>query len=153
MRQRILIGGIALLTVAAVAGWMRKPAAETVAAFPAQAGVYNPSTSYPAPSYSNAQFTQPYASTAVYRSPYGRRVAHRTVYTGRGSDRYYNGYAGRRVVVRRPRPFSHSLAIVGGGAGAGAAIGALAGGGKGAGIGALAGGAAGFLYDRLTHNR
>jgi len=42
---------------------------------------------------------------------------------------------------------------VAGGAGAGAAIGALAGGGKGAGIGALTGGAAGFIYDRMTHNK
>ncbi len=59
----------------------------------------------------------------------------------------------RRVVVTRQRPLSHSVAIVGGSAGAGAAIGALAGGGKGAGIGALAGGGAGFIYDRLTHKR
>jgi hypothetical protein len=46
-----------------------------------------------------------------------------------------------------------SVEIVAGSAGAGAAIGAIAGGGKGAGIGALAGGAGGFIYDRLTHNR
>jgi hypothetical protein len=49
------------------------------------------------------------------------------------------------------RPFSHSAAIVGGSAAAGAGIGALAGGGRGAGIGALAGGAGGLIYDRLTH--
>jgi len=55
--------------------------------------------------------------------------------------------------VKRDRPFSHSAAIVGGSAGAGAVIGALAGGGKGAGIGALAGGGAGLVYDRLTHKR
>jgi hypothetical protein len=42
---------------------------------------------------------------------------------------------------------------VGGSAGVGAGIGALAGGGKGAGIGALAGGAGGFIYDRLTHRK
>ena len=61
----------------------------------------------------------------------------------------------RRTTSRRTRdrPFSHSAAIVGGSAGAGAIIGAVAGGGKGAGIGALAGGGAGLVYDRLTHKR
>jgi len=63
-------------------------------------------------------------------------------------------YEGRRTrVVTRERSFGNSAAIVGGGAGVGAAIGALAGGGKGAGIGALAGGGGGFIYDRLTHKK
>lgn len=46
----------------------------------------------------------------------------------------------------------HSAEIVGGTAGAGAVIGALAGGGRGAALGAASGAGAGFIYDRLTHN-
>lgn len=56
-------------------------------------------------------------------------------------------------IVRRRRTTNQSLAIVGGGAGVGAAIGSIAGGGKGAAIGALSGGTAGFIYDRLTRNK
>ena len=72
-----------------------------------------------------------------------------------------------RVVDRRPLPaaptrtqaqpkkrsLGKEVLIVGGAAGAGAAIGALAGGGKGAGIGALTGGAAGLVYDLMTRNK
>jgi hypothetical protein len=53
-------------------------------------------------------------------------------------------------VVNRDRSTQKSAAIVAGSAGAGAAIGALAGGGKGAAIGAISGGVAGFIYDRMT---
>ena len=56
-------------------------------------------------------------------------------------------------VVRHQRSTGKSAAIVAGSAGAGAAIGALAGGGKGAAIGAVSGGVAGFIYDRMTANK
>jgi hypothetical protein len=46
-----------------------------------------------------------------------------------------------------------STAMIGGGAGAGALIGALAGGGKGAAIGALAGGGAGTAGAAFTGNK
>ena len=65
-----------------------------------------------------------------------------------------------RVVERRPVTVTHKkrslekeALIVGGSAGAGAAIGAVAGGGKGAGVGALSGGIAGLVYDLATRNK
>jgi hypothetical protein len=61
----------------------------------------------------------------------------------------------RRVVtpVKKKRSWQKEALIIGGGAGAGAAIGALAGGGKGAGIGAATGGVAGLIYDLATRNK
>jgi hypothetical protein len=51
------------------------------------------------------------------------------------------------------RSWEKDALIIGGGAGAGTAIGALAGGKKGAGVGAAAGGVGGLIYDLTTRNK
>jgi len=55
--------------------------------------------------------------------------------------------------VPAKRSWEKEALIIGGGAGAGTAIGALAGGKKGAGVGAAAGGVGGLIYDLLTRNK
>jgi len=54
---------------------------------------------------------------------------------------------------RNKRSWEKEALIIGGSAGAGAAIGALAGGKKGAGVGAAAGGVGGLIYDVITRNK
>ena len=61
----------------------------------------------------------------------------------------------RRAEATHPkrRSWEKELLIVGGSAGAGAAVGALTGGKKGAGIGAAAGGVGGLIYDLATRKK
>ena len=82
---------------------------------------------YTQPRVRRVAMTQP-ANTAVQRDVYGEPVA-------------------------KKRSTGKSVMIVAGSAGAGAAIGALAGGKKGAAIGAISGGVAGLVYDRMTANK
>ena len=51
------------------------------------------------------------------------------------------------------RSWEKDALIIGGSAGAGTAIGAVAGGKKGAGVGAAAGGVGGLIYDLVTRNK
>jgi len=55
--------------------------------------------------------------------------------------------------AKKKRSWEKEALIIGGSAGAGAAIGGLAGGKKGAGIGAAAGGVGGLIYDLATRNK
>jgi hypothetical protein len=64
------------------------------------------------------------------------------------------------IVETRPEPqhankrsWEKEALIIGGSAGAGTAIGALAGGKKGAAVGAAAGGVGGLIYDLVTRNK
>ena len=61
----------------------------------------------------------------------------------------------RRPAVQRAkaRSWEKEVLIIGGSAGAGTAIGALAGGKKGAGVGAAAGGVGGLIYDLATRDK
>lgn len=106
----------------------------------------------PAPCLSQAYYAEPlpmFASRGYVRTIHEGPPPIEAHYVEGGSaDRAYYRPERERVHGRSTKK---SVAIVAGSAGAGAAIGALAGGGKGAGIGALAGGAGGFIYDRLTH--
>jgi len=99
---------------------------------PDQKAITSPETSGPAPVFNRTHFVQP--KTVYVSSPAAPAAAtsqHRTT----------------------KRTLAKEALIVGGSAGAGAAIGAVAGGGKGAGIGALSGGIAGLVYDLATRNK
>ncbi|MBI1897482.1 MAG: hypothetical protein HYZ57_11015 [Acidobacteria bacterium] len=178
VRPGLVVAAFALLSVLAVFGWMRKPDAGRMGA-----GAFTPTAAYNAPGAYNpygqpvmydaqgrpvyGQAPYGYAgfnpcaapplgySSAAYVPAEGYGYAAPAVRTVRSQPRVIRTryVADRDSTVRRKRSTGKSVAIVAGSAGAGAAIGALAGGGKGAAIGAVSGGVAGLVYDRLTHNR
>ena len=152
MRNALSFAGLGILGTLAVAGWVHNPRPAAAAAPQPQ---YADMQTAPVPvQYSTAANYAPAVNyVPVQYNPnqeYAPRYTYRDSYRDSAPDQSY-GYS--RYRVRRERPFSHSAAIVGGGAAAGAAMGALVGHGKGAAIGALSGGVAGFIYDRATHNR
>jgi len=99
----------------------------------------------------NGATLQP-AGSAQQRPALVRRSSYSPSYRD-GSGTVVTRNASGEPVVHRDRSTGKSVAIVAGSAGAGAAIGALAGGGKGAAIGAVSGGVAGFIYDRMTAHK
>lgn len=100
---------------------------------------------YVAPDNARADEEALAVQPAVYRTAV---PAQRAVY----QEPRYNDYEELRP-TRRGRSWEREVLIVAGSAGAGAAIGGVAGGGKGAAIGALSGGVAGLVYDLATRDR
>ncbi len=143
-----IVLGFVLLAAVAVAGWVRTPAHAAPQLPPNTAWDNCSGSAAPA---ADTAYTPYDNGPQVHRAYYSQEPAQRTVVERRYvQPRTTTTYVAPR---HRGRPLSHSVAIVGGSAGVGAAIGGLAGGGRGAAIGALSGGGLGFLYDRLTHNR
>jgi hypothetical protein len=108
-------------------------------------GIYN-STSRTFNSVDETAVAGPLQATpAVARTHF---VQPRTVYVSNAAPVSTAVYQ-----THKTRTLKKEALIVGGSAGAGAAIGAVAGGKKGAGIGALSGGVAGLVYDLATRNK
>jgi hypothetical protein len=109
--------------------------------------------------------------TGEFVIPSGNRDPHAVYYrddqTGNLHPMRMDNHVTRRQVVQAPRAMRYQTEpqhsnrqsweqdamIVGGSAGAGALIGAVAGGKKGAGVGAAAGGVGGLIYDLLSRNK
>src|SRR5262245_34773980 len=110
-------------------------------------GIYTAKTRAfnPAESTAAVKTSEGVSSLAPTRTHF---VQPRTVYV---SDR--TPVSTRVSETSTKRSLQKEALIIGGSAGAGAAIGAIAGGGKGAGIGALSGGIAGLVYDLATRNK
>jgi hypothetical protein len=169
MKRELGAAGIGALAVLAVVGWTRAPQPVSAVSLPTEAtpatlAMYSDTAAapvtYPMPragvrtaspvvKYQNQEAQAEAASRAVTHrdTDAGRNERAAVRATGRSAD--VDDYRDDRQ-VKQERSTGKSAAIIGGGAAAGAAIGAMAGGGKGAAIGALTGGAAGLIYDRMT---
>jgi hypothetical protein len=133
MRNKLIIVAVALAGVLGLAAVVRQaggpkaqPPTATEQAAPDARPLMAPAPTAPAPqSRASRSAAQPQAAPGS--------SAPRTVTTTRSKKK--------------------SAAIIAGSAGAGAAVGAIAGGGKGAAIGAITGGVGGVIYDQATRRK
>ena len=112
MRRGLIIGGFALLSLVALAGWVRKPdvTLPQTAFNQATPAAYNQAA---VPSMSSA----PRVTSALYNEPVYTRPVRVQPVVARRNTSTNTSYA------KQGRPLSHSIAIVGASSGVGAAIG------------------------------
>jgi hypothetical protein len=137
MRPKILIA--AGLAAAFVVGAMAN------GFYTATTRAFNP---VPTDEYAITSFNTRQPAPAVNRT---RLVQPRTVYVSNPAP--VRSAAPATVEREKKRSVAKEALIIGGSAGAGAAVGAVAGGKKGAAIGAISGGVAGLIYDLATRNK
>ena len=116
-------------------------------------GIYSATTRAFNPADESAIASPVQSAPVVYRT---HLVQPRTVYVSdvAAAPAAARTYSAAPVTqTQKKRSWEREALIVGGSAGAGAAIGAVAGGKKGAGIGALSGGVAGLVYDLATRKK
>jgi len=118
-------------------------------------GIYSTTARAFNPASDNAANAVSFARPHSYPVAHTHLVQPRTVYVSDSTPYVSDSTPAAAPVYQahKKRSFGKEALIVGGSAGAGAAIGALAGGGKGAGIGGLSGGIAGLVYDLATRNK
>jgi len=104
-------------------------------------------TAFNKPEEAAATVTAPRGASAPAVRP--RVVTRPAAYVDNSSAPSYES----ATPASKQRSWQKEVLIVGGSAGAGAAIGAVAGGKKGAAIGAVSGGIAGLIYDMATRNK
>jgi uncharacterized protein YcfJ len=93
------------------------------------------------------------SAPAVTSTPAANAVAARPRYVAPRTVAVADTTRAPSVQTRRNRSWQREALIIGGSAGAGAAIGAVAGGKKGAAVGAISGGVAGLIYDLATKDK